>query len=165
MPMASKSPWYYVIHWLRFYFGAHLLYSGLRYAFTGYVPEIPGVGGAWVQANADIYLYQFIKYLEILTGAMLVANRFPLLALILEMPASVNIFWLNTFVVATPRQLFTGPQELFLNGVLLLAYSGWLWGAVQPKLEPLWLWDGREAYRPGVGKRITQKSASAERGG
>ncbi|WP_228126690.1 hypothetical protein [Candidatus Viadribacter manganicus] len=111
MRLASQSPWYYVVHWLRYYFGAHLMYSGLRYALTGYVPEIPGAGGAWVQANADIYVYQFIKYLEIITGTMLVANRFPLLALILEMPASVNIFWLNTFVVATPRQLFTGPQE------------------------------------------------------
>jgi hypothetical protein len=141
--MASQSPWYYVIHWLRYYFGAHLLYSGLRYAFTGYVPEIPGAGGAWVEANADIYVYQFIKYVEIVTGGMLVANRFPLLALILEMPASVNIFWLNTFIVGTPRQLFTGPQELFLNGVLLLAYSGWISAAVRPKLEPLWLWQGR----------------------
>jgi riboflavin transporter len=110
---------------------------------TGYVPEIPGVGGEWVQANANIYLYQMIKYLEIITGALILTNRFTLLGLILEMPASVNIFWLNTFIVATPRQLFTGPQELFLNGVLLLAYSGWMAAVLRPKLEPLWLWDGR----------------------
>jgi hypothetical protein len=129
---------------------------------TGYVPEIPGLGGAWVQANADIYVYQAIKYLEILTGAMLLFNRFPLLALILEMPASVNIFWLNTFIVATPRQLFTGPQELFLNGVLLLAYSGWIGAAVKPKLEPLWLWDGAIAYKDGVGRRITKKGDSRD---
>jgi hypothetical protein len=152
--MASQSPWYYVIHWLRLYFGAHLLFSGLRFAFTGYVPEIPGVGGEWVQANANIYLYQAIKYLEILTGAMLFFNRWPLLGLIIEMPATVNIFWLNTFIVATPRQLFTGPQELFLNGVLLLAYSGWMYAALKPKLEPLWTWDGQEAYKPDIGRRV-----------
>jgi hypothetical protein len=152
--MSNNSPWYYIVHWLRLYFGAHLLFSGIRYAVTGYVPEIPGAGGEWVQANANIYLYQLIKYLEIVTGAMIFFNRYTLLGLILEFPATVNIFWLNTFIVATPRQLFTGPQELFMNGVLLLAYSGWIYAAVKPKLEPLWLWDGRKAYQPGIGERI-----------
>lgn len=149
--MTRGSTWYYVIHWIRFYFGAHLQFSGIRYAMTGYVPEIPGIGGEWVQANANIYLYQAIKYLEIVTGAMLFFNRFPLLGLILEFPATVNIFWLNTFIVGgpeMPRQLFTGPQELFLNGVLLLAYSGWMYGAIRPKLEPLPIWDGAKAYVP-----------------
>ena len=155
--MSNKSPWYYIIHWLRLYFGAHLLFSGIRYAVTGYVPDIPGVGGEWVQANANIYLYQMIKYLEIVTGAMLFFNRFTLLGLILEFPATVNIFWLNTFIVATPRQLFTGPQELFMNGVLLLAYSGWIFAALKPKLEPLWLWDGAKAYKPGLGERLDDK--------
>jgi hypothetical protein len=152
--MSNKSPWYYIIHWLRLYFGAHLLFSGIRYAATGYVPEIPGIGGEWVQANANIYLYQMIKYLEIVTGAMIFFNRFTLAGLILEFPATVNIFWLNTFIVATPRQLFTGPQELFMNGVLLLAYSGWIYAATRPKLEPLWLWDGAAAYRPEIGSRL-----------
>lgn len=155
--MASQSPWYYIVHWLRLYFGAHLLFSGIRYAATGYVPDIPGIGGEWVHANANIYLYQIIKYLEIITGAMIFFNRMPLLGLILEMPASVNIFWLNTVIVASPampRQYFTGPQELFLNGVLLLAYSGWMYAALKPRLEPLWLWDAHKAYRDGIGKRI-----------
>lgn len=152
--MSNKSPWYYIIHWLRLYFGAHLLFSGIRYAVTGYVPEIPGIGGEWVQANANLGLYQMIKYLEIVTGAMLFFNRFALLGLILEFPATVNIFWLNTFIVATPRQLFTGPQELFMNGVLLLAYSGWIYAAMRPKLEPLWLWKGGLAYKPEIGRRI-----------
>ena len=156
--MSNKSPWYYIVHWLRLYFGAHLLFSGIRYAATGYVPEIPGIGGEWVQANANIYLYQLIKYLEIVTGAMIFFNRFTLLGLILEFPASVNIFWLNTFIVATPRQLFTGPQELFMNGALLLAYSGWMFAVMRPKLEPLWLWNGTAAYRPDIGGRIADQS-------
>jgi len=155
--MSNKSAWYYIVHWLRLYFGAHLLFSGIRYAATAYVPDIPGVGGEWVQANANIYLYQAIKYLEIVTGAMIFFNRFTLLGLILEFPTTVNIFWLNTFIVATPRQLFTGPQELFMNGVLLLAYSGWIYAAVKPRLEPLWLWDGERAYQPVIGTRIADR--------
>ncbi|GEM_PF-472566 len=152
--MSEQSPWFFIVHWLRLYFGANLLFSGIRYAATGFVPEIPGVGGEWVQANANIYLYQFIKYLEIVTGAMLCLNRYPLLALILQFPASINIFWLNTFIVGTPRQLFSGPQELFMNGSLLLAYSGWMAAALKPKLEPLWLWRGDLAYRPGIESRL-----------
>lgn len=142
-----ETKWGYLVNWIRVYYGIYLLYSGVRYALTGFVPEIPGVGGQWAQANADIYIYQFIKYLEIVTGLMILTNRFPLLGLILEMPATVNIFWLNTFIVATPRQLFTGPHELFMNGFLLLAYSGWMYASLKPKLEPLWLWDYRHAYQ------------------
>ena len=149
--MSKKSAWYYIAHWLRLYFGAHLLFSGIRYAATAYVPDIPGVGGEWVQANANIYLYQAIKYLEIVTGAMIFFNRFTLLGLILEFPTTVNIFWLNTYIVAMPRQLFTGPQELFLNGVLLLAYGGYVGAALKPSLHPLWLWESAKAYRPGYG--------------
>lgn len=156
--MSKQSQWFFIVHWLRLYFGANLLFSGIRYAVTGFVPDIPGVGGEWVQANANIYLYQIIKYLEIVTGLMLCLNRYPLLALILQFPASINIFWLNTFIVATPRQLFSGPQELFMNGVLLLAYSGWMAAALKPKLDPLWLWRGDLAYQSGIAQRRVSDS-------
>jgi hypothetical protein len=143
-----------VITWIRLFFGAHLLFSGGRYILTGYVPEIPGVGGQWSDANMAIGVYQAVKYMEAVFGAMLLLNRFVLLALILEMPATVNIFWLNTFIVAMPRQLFTGPQELFLNGILLLAYSGYVGAALKPRLAPLWLWESKRAYRDGYADQI-----------
>jgi len=152
--MANSKTTYYIITWLRIFFGAHLAFSGGRYVFTGYIPEIPGIGGEWAAANAALGLYQAVKYMEFTFGLMLLANRFVLLALILEMPATVNIFWLNTFVVATPRQLFTGPQELFLNGVLLLAYSGYLAATLKPRLDPLWLWDSKRAYRDRYAEQI-----------
>jgi len=152
--MANSKTTYYIITWLRIFFGAHLAFSGGRYVFTGYIPEIPGIGGEWAAANAALGLYQAVKYMEFTFGLMLLANRFVLLALILEMPATVNIFWLNTFIVATPRQLFTGPQELFLNGVLLLAYSGYLAAALKPRLDPLWLWDSKRAYRDRYAEQI-----------
>ena len=152
--MDRGTPTYYIVHWLRYFFGAHLLFSGGRYILTGYMPEIPGIGGEWANANAALGLYQAVKYMEFVFGAMLLANRFVLLALILEMPATVNIFWLNTFIVGTPRQLFTGPQELFLNGVLLLAYGGYLGAALKPRLEPLALWQSDRAYRPNYSEQI-----------
>lgn len=142
MNRANQSPWKYVILWLRIYFGAHLFYSGARFILTSYIPEIPGPGGVYVEAAKGIYIFQMIKYLECVFGIMLLTNRGVLLALLLEMPATVNIFWLNTFIVATPRQLFTGPQELFMNGVLLLAYGGYFATLLQAKVEPMWLWEG-----------------------
>ncbi|MGF6878524.1 hypothetical protein [Paraburkholderia sp. MM5477-R1] len=82
--------------------------------------------------------------MEFFYGLMLLTNRGVLLALIREMPTTVTIFWLNTYIVATPRQLFTGPQELFMNGMLLLAYSGYMAAVFRLKLEPMWLWNGRK---------------------
>lgn len=155
--MAQDKATSYIITWLRLFFGAHLLFSGGRYILTGYVPEIPGIGGEWASANAAIGLYQAVKYMEFLFGIMLLTNRFVLLALVLEMPATVNIFWLNTFVVGTPRQLFTGPQELFLNGVLLLAYSGYLGAVLKPRLEPLWLWNAGRAYKDDYVEHVREK--------
>lgn len=152
--MAQNKTMPYIITWIRLFFGAHLAFSGWRYILTGYVPEIPGIGGEWAAANMAIGMYQAVKYMEAIFGLMLLSNRFVLLALILEMPATVNIFWLNTFVVATPRQLFTGPQELFLNGVLLLAYSGYLGAALKPRLEPLWLWHSGRAYKDDFANNI-----------
>ncbi|MGF6638097.1 hypothetical protein OKW38_000314 [Paraburkholderia sp. MM5496-R1] len=128
--------------WLRLYFGAHLFYSGIRYILSGYVPEIPDISGAYVAAATTIHMYPAVKYMEFFYGLMLLTNRGVLLALILEMPITATIFWLNTFIVATPRQLFTGPQELFMNGVLVLAYSGYMAAVFRLKLEPMWLWDG-----------------------
>lgn len=152
--MTNSRSAYYIITWLRLFFGAHLLFSGGRYILTGYVPEIPGIGGEWVAANAAIGIYQAVKYMEFLFGIMLLTNRFVLLALVLEMPSTVNIFWLNTVVVGTPRQLFTGPQELFLNGVLLLAYAGYLGAALKPRLESLWLWESKRVYRDNYAEQI-----------
>jgi hypothetical protein len=152
--VTKNSPTFYVITWLRYFFGAHLLFSGGRFILTGYMPAIPGVGGQWADANAAIGLYQAVKYMECLFGIMLLTNRFVLLALVLEMPATVNIFYLNTFIVATPRQLFTGPQELFLNGTLLLAYGGYLGAALKPRLDPLLLWNSGRAYQPDYAKQL-----------
>ncbi|AKC69455.2 hypothetical protein MB84_08130 [Pandoraea oxalativorans] len=117
---------------------------------TRYVPEIPGDGGAYVNAATTIYLYPAVKYMECIFGLMLLSNRFVLLALVLEMPTTVTIFWLNTFIVATPRQLFTGPQELLMNGLLLLAYSGYMAAIFRPRLMPQWLWDGAKVNEPGT---------------
>lgn len=154
-----QSPWKYVVAWLRIYYGANLIYSSVRYLATGFIPEIPGAAGAYVDAAKAIYIYQGIKFLECFCGILLVTNRNVLLALVLEMPTTFNIFWMNTFIVGTPRQLFSGPQELLMNVSLLLAYGGHYATILQARVEPVWLWDGW--------KRLVRarEGAGAPRGG
>ncbi|MEX3680248.1 hypothetical protein AB3X89_24005 [Paraburkholderia sp. BR14320] len=146
MNSANSSPWKYVITWLRLYFGAHLFFSGIRFVIDGYVPMIPGLAGQYVAGADAVGMYHWVKYMEAVYGALLLMNRFVFLTLILEMPTTVTIFWLNTFISATPRQLFSGPQELLMNGILLLAYSGYMAVCFRPTLNPMWLWDGWKGF-------------------
>jgi hypothetical protein len=67
-------------------------------------------------------LYPGIKALEGIVGIVLLTNRFVPLVLVLEVPISFNIFYLNVFITGAPRQLLTGPLELGVNCALLLAY-------------------------------------------
>ncbi|MCW3836976.1 hypothetical protein ACFQ1E_13550 [Sphingomonas canadensis] len=108
---------------LRIYWGLHLLWSSARYWFGDVQPPIPHpVGGPFVASLEAMGLYQGIKALEGVVAILLLANRFVPLALVVEMPTSFNIFYLNFFITAAPRQLITGPLEIGANCLLLLAY-------------------------------------------
>jgi riboflavin transporter len=148
MSHTIDSPWRHVVLWLRIVFGVHLVYSGVAYLF-GYEPAamvqvLPGAG-QFLALLDQIGMYPYVKYLEIVVGMMLLANRWVPLALVLEMPVSLMIFFLNVVVEHKSRHLFTGPQELFLNASLLLAYGGYYTPFLRMKAEPWWLWDNLPA--------------------
>lgn len=130
----------YVILWFRMFYGAHLLYSSLRHYFTPFKASIPGVGGRFVDALIETGLYEFVKATEGVIGACLLLNLFVPLALLIELPISVVIFHLNFFIVAQGYQLFTGPQELILNGLLMVFYGGYYKSVLQARVPPLPLW-------------------------
>jgi hypothetical protein len=110
---------------LRIYMGGHLLWSCIRYWSTDMQPVIHHpLGGPFVASLVAIGAFPLIKTLEGICGALLLANRFVPLALVLAVPTSVTIFYLNTFVTARPSGLMTGPPELAVNLLLLLAYFG-----------------------------------------
>lgn len=134
----------YLVLWLRLYFGAHLLYSSLRY-FTLFEPQpqVPGLGGQFIDVLTAMGLFPCVKATEGVVGLALLLNRFVPLALLIEVPISVNIFWLNFVVVGTPRQLFTGPQEILLNLILIAAYWQDFTVVLKPSTEPTPLWRGR----------------------
>ena len=130
----------YVVLWVRVFFGAHLLYSSLRY-FLVFEPQpvVPGLGGQFVAALSAMGLFTFVKALEGVVGALLLCDLFVPLVLVVEVPISLNIFYLNFVVVGTPRQLFTGPQEIALNLFLLLAYGAYYRPAMAARARPRWL--------------------------
>lgn len=138
----NSPPWKYAVLWVRIYFGADLVWSGFRYLSTGWVPFIPGIGGEYVQALDHIHMFYAVKALELLAGILLLTNRYVLLGAILEFPTSISIFWINTFIVQTPRQLFSGPNQLLMNGLILLAYGGYMANVLRPNKEPFALWEG-----------------------
>ncbi|APA84753.1 hypothetical protein BJG93_04630 [Paraburkholderia sprentiae WSM5005] len=154
----NSPPWKYAVLWLRVYFGADLLWSGFRYLSTGWVPFIPGIGGQYVQALDAIHMFYAVKAVEMLAGILLLTNRYVLLGAILEFPTSISIFWINTFIVATPRQLFSGPNQLLMNGLILLAYGGYMANVFKPN-KPLALWEG---FKVDVWKEHLRLSKGAE---
>lgn len=108
---------------LRIYYGLHLIWSSARFWLGIDQPVIPHpIGGPFIQSLLDMGLFPGIKALEGIIGLILLANRFVPLALVLEVPTSFTIFYLNVFITGAPRQLLTGPLELGVNCALLLCY-------------------------------------------
>jgi hypothetical protein len=132
----------YIVLWVRIAFGAHSLLSGLNH-FFGFLPLPPidaSPAGAFVAEMSRIGLYDMIKFVECGVGVCLLLNVFVPLALVLEFPITVSIFHLNVFIDGGPRQLITGPRELFYNTFLLAAYAGYYLPMLKAKagLLPIW---------------------------
>ncbi|MEO9132552.1 MAG: hypothetical protein ABI240_15270 [Sphingomonas sp.] len=111
---------------LRIYFGGHLLWSSIRFWMTDAQPVIHHpLGGPFVASLVAIGAFPAIKTLEGIVGVALLSNRFVPLALVLEVPTSATVFYLNTFVTGGVMGWTTGPAELGANCALLLVYFGY----------------------------------------
>ena len=145
MTGADRTPWKYVIGWWRIAFAVHLLYSGLAYAITGWVPMDMAMAregtGQFLIALNSTGLYMWVKYFEIIIGACLLFDIAVPLVLVLHMPVTMMIAYLNLVVQPHGRELFTGPQELALHVPLLFAYGGYYTCFLRPRARPWWLWD------------------------
>jgi hypothetical protein len=130
----------YVILWFRMFYAAHLLYSSGRHYLTQFNAQVPGAGGRFVDSLVETGLYEFVKALEGVVGLFLLFNWFVPLVLLIELPISVVIFHLNFFIVGEGYQLFTGPQELVLNAVLMVFYGGYYKALLQARVPPYPLW-------------------------
>jgi riboflavin transporter len=146
----------YVVLWFRIFYGAHLTYSAVRY-YLVFAPQslldavhykplgaiTHPVAGPFVDALTATGIYHVVKTVELVVGVALLLNLFVPLMLVVEMPISVVIFILNFFVVGTERQLFSGPQEIFLNLLLIVFYSSYYRPLLKPIVPPLPLWTAK----------------------
>ena len=132
----------YVVLWVRVAFGAHALMSGLNY-FVQIMPLPPvdhSAAGPFVAEMTRIGLYDLIKVVELLVGVCLIFNLFTPLALVIEFPITVSIFYLSVVVVGHGRPVFTGWRELFYNGFLIAAYAGYYLPLLTARPAPLAVW-------------------------
>ncbi len=115
MHAAEKSPWKYLVLWLRLYFAIHYLASGLNFVIFNFVPDFSHAGrvGPYLHAMADIGFYQVIKYLEVVLGTMLLFNLAVPLALIVMAGVSVTIIYLNLFISPRPGSCSRGSRSCF----------------------------------------------------
>jgi hypothetical protein len=80
------------------------------------------------------YLFQLIKATEIVSGALLLSNRFTPLALILLAPIVVNIFAVHALLV--PSGLPIGIVVVVLEAYLGWAYRGSYRALFVPRAQP-----------------------------
>jgi len=125
---------------IRIYFGGHLLWSSIRYWTTDMQPVIHHpIGGPFVASLVAIGAFPFIKSLEGAVGLALLSNRFVPLALVLEVPTSMTVFYLNTFVTGRIIGITTGPAELGANVALMFLYFAYYrpFLVAKSKVQPL----------------------------
>jgi hypothetical protein len=122
---------------VRLLLGALFFVMGILY-FLGVLPnsEVPTDAGAFLGAlAATSYMFPLVKLIELAAGALLIANRFVPLALVLLAPVLVNILLFH--LVLAPRGLVIGlaavAAELFLAWEYRDAYAPLLRARHEPK--------------------------------
>jgi hypothetical protein len=79
--------------------------------------------------------------------------------LVIELPISFIIFYLNSLIVGTGYQLFTGPQEIVLNCLLMVFYGGYYTSMLQRSAPPKPLWQHLGALKSSI---VSGNSATSQ---
>ncbi len=134
---SSKPGWeYYALLWVRMAFGSHSLISGLNhfvpmFALSNGDAALSPIG-PFMGEMSHLGLYGLVKVIELTVGACLLANRFVLLAAVVELPISVVIGYLCIVVDGSPGIVFSGVREVGFNLFILACFAGYL--------KPIFAW-------------------------
>jgi hypothetical protein len=125
---------------LRILFGLHFLCNGLNFFLHFFpipLPQNP-VAVNFVKAMNDTgVIFTAVKIIEVTTGLSLLLNRFVPLALVIALPVSVNVFFVDVFLVGTWFGGYVlGGGTLLLNVLLLFAYLKYYRPLLAIKSEP-----------------------------
>lgn len=115
-----------VVAALRILFGLHFLVNGANFFFHFFSvppPQNP-LATQFMKAMVETgVIFTAVKTVEVVAGIALLANRFVPLALVVALPVSVNIFFVDVFLIGTWFGGWVlGAGTLLLNVVLLFAY-------------------------------------------
>ena len=115
---------YVSVIFTRILLGLIFLIFGLNF-FLHFMPTGPQPDGKAGQFLGGLfqtgYIFQLIKSVEVLAGAMLIANLFVPLVLVVLMPISLNIFLFHSFL--EPGVMSISISSLILLLQLFLAWN------------------------------------------
>lgn len=107
----------------QFFFGGWFLFHGLNH-YLHFFNQPSGSGQGMkdlINVLIDSGMFDVVKILEILTGALMVLNRFVPLAIVLAFPITVVISFMN-FTMGDSFGIVVGWISIILNIVMALGY-------------------------------------------
>ncbi len=125
---------------VRVIFGLHFLFNGLNFFFHFMAIPLPHnpVAVNFVKAMNDTgIVFNAVKIIEVSTGLALLVNRFVPLALVVALPVSMNVFFVDVFLIGTWFGGWVlGAGTLLLNVVLLFSYLKYYRPMLSIRAEP-----------------------------
>lgn len=122
----------------RVFLGAFLIFNGINLWF----PFLPIPRPASQEANDLMHglvfsgLFQFVKIIEIVSGLMLLLNRFVPLALVLMLPLTLVIAWVDFVLIRSPNSFVFGALLMVPHVFLLFAYLRHYLSMLAMKADP-----------------------------
>ncbi|GAB5533961.1 MAG: hypothetical protein Rubg2KO_02100 [Rubricoccaceae bacterium] len=123
----------------RYALGVIFFVFGLN-GFLNFIPQPPPAPEAGALLGAFVasgYLMALVKLTETIIGALLLANRFVPLALVVLMPITLNIVLFHAFLDPAMPGLFVGVLVFVLNTFLIWAYRTYYAPLKEARAEPL----------------------------
>ena len=125
---------------VRILFGLHFLLNGLNFFFHFFNVPAPTnpLATQFMKAMVESgVIFTAVKSVEVLSGIALLANRFVPLALVVALPVSVNVFFVDVFLIGTWFGGYVlGGGTLLLNVVLLFGYLKFYQPMLCARAEP-----------------------------
>lgn len=113
-----------VVYALQFFFGAWFVAHGLN-QWLDFFPRPKGsspIARDLIMAMNAAGLFDFIKIVEVITGVLLLANRFVPLAIVGAFPVALSIAHLNIMSNPDPMSKAVGVIIMIIISVIALGY-------------------------------------------
>ncbi|MGE0294538.1 MAG: DoxX family membrane protein [Hyphomonadaceae bacterium] len=109
---------------VRVFLGLFLLANGLNMWLHFLPVQVPESQAAndLMQGLVSSGLFAFVKYIEVACGLMLVFNRFVPFALIVMMPLTIVIAWVDFVLIGSSNSIIFGALLVIPHVLLMTAY-------------------------------------------